>query len=202
MRALIVEDDVKLAALLQQALREQAALADAAHDGEDALWMAGSTAYDVVVLDINLPGISGFETCRRLRASRVQTPILMLTARAAIDDKVAALDAGADDYLVKPFEATSASMPAPVRSAEEASRSRCPLRSSSCSRSSCAGPARCCPATTCWRGPETWRTRISPTFIDVYVRYLRDKIDRPFGVRTLETVRGAGYRLSAPGHQP
>src|ERR1700739_2619118 len=104
MRVLVVEDDVKLAGLIQRALREQAALADAAHDGEDALWMADSTAYDVMVLDINLPGISGFETCQRLRPPRVQTPILMLTARAGLDDKVKALDIGADDYLVKPFD--------------------------------------------------------------------------------------------------
>ncbi len=85
MRVLIVEDDVKLAGLIQRALREQAALADVAHDGEDALWMADATPYDVMVLDINLPGINGFETCQRLRASRVPTPILMLTARASVD---------------------------------------------------------------------------------------------------------------------
>src|SRR5258707_12502455 len=104
MRVLIVEDDAKLAGLIQRALREQGTLADAARDGEDALWMADATPYDVMVLDINLPGISGFETCQQLRASRVSAPILMLTARAAVDDRVTGLDTGADDYLVKPFD--------------------------------------------------------------------------------------------------
>src|ERR1700745_1619217 len=104
MRVLIVEDDVKLAGLIQRALREQAALADAAHDGEDALWMAGATPYGVMGLDIHLPGIKGCEPCPQLRASRVHTPIMMLTARASVTDKVKALDIGADDYLVKPFD--------------------------------------------------------------------------------------------------
>src|ERR1700748_1513742 len=98
MRVLVVEDDVKLAGLIQRALREQAALADAAHDGEDALWMADATPYDVMLLDVHLPEITGFETCQRLRASRVFTPILILTARAGIDDRVKGLDTGADDY--------------------------------------------------------------------------------------------------------
>jgi DNA-binding response OmpR family regulator len=189
MRVLIVEDDIKLAALIQRALREQAALADAAHDGEDALWMAGATPYDVMVLDINLPGINGFETCQQLRASRVATPILMLTARAAVDDKVRGLDTGADDYLVKPFDVsemlarvralarrgpgapravvsasvTSASIRAHGSSAGGIRRSRCLRRSSSCSRSSCAGQGRSYPATTCWRGPGTWRMRTDRT---------------------------------------
>src|ERR1700722_13403804 len=104
MRVLVVEDDVKLAGLIQRALREQAALADAAHDGEDALWMAEATAYDGMVLEVNLPGINGFETCQRLREAQVRAPILILTARAAVDDRVTGLDTGADDYLVKPFD--------------------------------------------------------------------------------------------------
>src|ERR1700746_25253 len=104
MRGLVVEDDVKLAGLIQPRARERAARADAAHDAEDALCMADATPSDVIVLDVNLPGIDGFETCRRLRASQVPTPILLLTARASVTDRVTGLDTGADDYLVKPFD--------------------------------------------------------------------------------------------------
>ena len=103
MRVLIVEDQPKLAALLARGLREEGHAADVAARGEDALWMAPAAAYDVVVLDIMLPGIDGLETCRRLRESGFWTPVLMLTARDAIDDRVTGLDSGADDYLTKPF---------------------------------------------------------------------------------------------------
>src|SRR3954468_11915686 len=104
MRVLVVEDEVKLAALIRKALREQGMLADVAVRGEDALWMAGATRYDVVVLDINLPGMVGFETCHSLRVDGVQTPILMLTARDGVDDRITGLETGADDYMVKPFD--------------------------------------------------------------------------------------------------
>src|SRR5438067_12004623 len=104
MRVLAVEDEVKLAALIRKALREQGMLADVAIKGEDALWMAGATPYDALVLDVNLPGIDGFETCRRLRDSGVAAPILMLTARDGVEDRIAGLDTGADDYLIKPFD--------------------------------------------------------------------------------------------------
>src|SRR5919109_352216 len=104
MKVLVVEDEVKLASVIRKALREQGMLADVAIKGEDALWMAGSTPYDVLVLDINLPAIDGFETCQRRRSGGVRTPILMLTARDTLDDRIAGLDTGADDYLVKPFD--------------------------------------------------------------------------------------------------
>src|SRR6476619_7037477 len=103
MRVLIVEDEAKMAGLLRKGLRQEAIAADLALKGEDALWMAGSTEYDAIVLDLMLPGIDGFEVCRRLRDDGVLTPILMLTARDGVRDRVAGLDAGADDYLVKPF---------------------------------------------------------------------------------------------------
>src|ERR1700716_1492858 len=95
-RVLIVEDEVKLASLIRKALREQSMLADVAVRGEDALWMAGATPYDVIVLDITLPGMVGFETCHRLRTDGVRTPILMLTARDAVDDRITGLETGAD----------------------------------------------------------------------------------------------------------
>src|SRR2546423_767068 len=103
-RVLVVEDEVKLASLIRKALREQAMLADIAINGEDALWMAEATPYDVLVLDVNLPGIDGFEACHRLRVNGVRTPILMLTARDSVDDRITGLDTGADDYMVKPFD--------------------------------------------------------------------------------------------------
>jgi two-component system, OmpR family, response regulator len=222
MRVLVVEDDVKLAGLIQRALREQAALADAAHDGEDALWMADSTPYDVMVLDINLPGINGFETCQRLRASRVEIPILMLTARAAIEDKVTALDTGADDYLVKPFDVSE--MLARVRAlGRRGPVTRGPVLSigdlslDACTRVVRRGGTQIALSTKEFQLLEVFMRRPGQVLsrydllegawdmayenrsnvVDVYVRYLRDKIDRPFGVRTIETVRGAGYRLRA-----
>src|SRR3954467_9293685 len=113
MRILIVEDEVKMASLIRRGVREEGLAADVAVEGEDALWMAGSTEYDAIVLDVMLPGIDGFETCRRLRADGVSTPVLMLTARDAVEDRVAGLDGGADDYLTKPF--SFAELPARLR---------------------------------------------------------------------------------------
>ncbi|MEA2264874.1 MAG: two-component system, OmpR family, response regulator, partial [Solirubrobacteraceae bacterium] len=103
LRVLIVEDNVKLAGLVRRGLREDGLVADVAINGEDALWMAGATEYGAVILDVMLPGIDGFETCRRLRADGVWAPVLMLTARDGVPDRVSGLDAGADDYLEKPF---------------------------------------------------------------------------------------------------
>src|SRR5215213_6046698 len=103
MRVLIVEDEVKMASLVRRGLRNEGIAADVAIRGEDALWMAEATDYDAIVLDVMLPGIDGLEVCRRLRAEGVWSPILMLTARDSVRDRVAGLDGGADDYLVKPF---------------------------------------------------------------------------------------------------
>src|SRR5881409_2566302 len=103
MRVLVVEDETRMAALLRRGLVEEGHAADVTAQGEDAVWMAEAHPYDAIVLDVMLPGISGFETCRRLRNAGVWTPVLMLTARDAVDDRVAGLDAGADDYLTKPF---------------------------------------------------------------------------------------------------
>ena len=107
MRILVVEDDVKLASLIHRGLREEGLLADVAIKGEDALWMAGSTEYDAIVLDVMLPGIDGLETCRRLRADGVRAPILMLTARGELDDRITGLNAGAD--AISPSRLPSAS---------------------------------------------------------------------------------------------
>src|SRR6266446_160370 len=103
MRILVVEDDQKLGGLLRRGLSAHGNAADLASSGEDALWMAQAHPYDAIVLDVMLPGLDGFETCRRLRGAGVWVPVLMLTARDSVDDRVAGLDSGADDYLVKPF---------------------------------------------------------------------------------------------------
>src|SRR5213083_3716977 len=103
MRILVVEDKIKMASLIRRGLVEEGHAADVASSGEDALWMAEAHPYDAIVLDVMLPGLSGFETCRRLRNAGVWAPVLMLTARDGVEDRVAGLDVGADDYLVKPF---------------------------------------------------------------------------------------------------
>ena len=216
MRVLVVEDDPKLAALLGRGLREEGVATDVTGLGEDALWMAGSTDYDAVVLDVMLPGIDGFEACARLRADGVATPVLMLTARDGIDDRIAGLDGGADDYLVKPFAF-----------GELLARLRALARRGPVQRPTVleVGSLRLDPATRrVWRGDaeidltarefallEAFMRRPGEALsrfhlleaawdgsyenrsnvIDVYVGYLRQKLGRA----TIETVRGHGYRL-------
>ncbi len=224
MRVLIVEDDIPMAAALRRGLRTEGFVADVAARGEDALWMAASTEFDAIVLDLMLPGIDGFETCRRLREDGVWTPIIMLTARDTVEDRVRGLDQGADDYLTKPFSL-----------AELLARLRALGRRGPVERPTVleVGDLRLDPATQqVWRGDA--EIHLSPkelalleafmrrpgavlsqyqllehawdydyenrsNVVEVYVRYLREKIDRPFGVRSIETVRGAGYRLRKDG---
>ncbi len=222
MRVLVVEDEPKMAGLVKRGLEEEGIAVDVSGRGEDAVWMAGSTEYDVVVLDVMLPGLDGFEVCRRLRADEVWTPVLMLTARDAVEDRVAGLDGGADDYLVKPFSFD-----------ELLARLRALARRGSAERPAVleAGDLRLDPATrratrgdveialsqkeyalleTLMRRPGLALSRLQllehawddtyenrSNVIDVYIRYLREKIDRPFGTDTIETVRGVGYRLRA-----
>jgi two-component system OmpR family response regulator len=195
-----------------------------AASGEDALWMAEAHGYDAIVLDVMLPGIDGFETCRRLRASDVWAPVLMLTARDAVEDRVAGLDTGADDYLVKPFAF-----------AELLARLRALVRRGDPERPNVlqVGDLTLDPAArevrrgdeeillsakefslleTFMRRPGEVLSRLHllehawdfayenrSNVVDVYIRHLRRKIDEPFGRRSLETVRGAGYRLRADG---
>jgi two-component system OmpR family response regulator len=221
-RVLVVEDEVKLAALIRKALHEQGLLADVAVKGEDALWMAGSTPYDVVVLDVNLPGIDGFETCRRLREDGIATPILMLTARDAIDDRIVGLDSGADDYLVKPFDfgelfarVRALARRGPVQrgttltvgdlSLDVASRTvrrgdvEIPLSGKELQLIEVfmRRPGEVLSRYDLLEGAWDMRYESRSNVVDVYIRYLREKIDRPFGVTTIETVRGLGYRMRA-----
>jgi len=221
MRVLLVEDEAKLARLVARGLTERGDVVDVVGTGEEAI-AAGGGEYDVILLDVRLPDLDGFAVCRRLRSQRVWTPILMLTARTAVVDRITGLDSGADDYLAKPFafEELLARMRALAR--------RRPVRRPTVLE---VGDLRLDPAARrVWRGtdeitlstrelalleafmrrPDQVLTReqlldgvwgmthdVSSNVVDVYVRYLREKIDRPFGVRSLQTVRGLGYRMSA-----
>jgi two-component system OmpR family response regulator len=224
MRVLVVEDEKKLAGLLARGLREEGHATDVAGTGEDALWMAGSTPYDAIVLDVMLPGLDGIATCRRLREEGVWAPVLFLTARDAVEARVEALDTGGDDYLVKPFSF-----------AELLARLRALTRRAPVERPPTleVGDLRLDPAAhRAWRGEteldlsakefallETFMRRPGEALsrlqlleaawdmgyehrsnlVDVYVRYLREKVDRPFGRHGLETIRRSGYRLREDG---
>jgi two-component system OmpR family response regulator len=223
-RVLVVEDDVKLAAAIRRGLRFEGIVVDVAGGGEEAIRMIGATEYDAVLLDVMLPDVDGFETCRRLRTQGAWVPILMLTARDAVEDRVRGLDGGADDYLTKPFSL-----------AELLARLRALIRRGPVERPAVlsVGDLRLDPAThEVWRGEHpidlsAQEFRLLETFmrrpgqvltqtqlleaawdlgyeqrsnvVEVYVRYLREKIDRPFGLESLETVRGVGYRLRRDG---
>jgi two-component system OmpR family response regulator len=220
MRVLVVEDQPKMSRLLKRGLRDEGFATDVTGSGEDALWMAGSTPYDAIVLDVMLPGIDGFETCRRLRADEVWAPVLMLTARDSIEDRVAGLDGGADDYLAKPFSFSELS--ARIRALMRRGAVERPtllriddLELDPAGRRVSRGGEEIelsakefALLETFMRRPGAVLSRLQllehawdyeyenrSNVVDVYVRYLREKIDRPFGCRSIETVRGAGYRM-------
>jgi two-component system OmpR family response regulator len=219
-RVLVVEDEVKMAALVRRALEREGYAVDVAGTGADGLWLATENDYDAVVLDVMIPPPDGFEVCRQLRKGGRWSPVLLLTARDSVDDRVTGLDAGADDYLPKPFSF-----------AELAARLRALMRRGSMPRPALLelGDLVLDPAThrvargqvdidlspkefalleLFLRHPDEVLTRTAilehawdfaydgtSNVVDVYVRYLREKIDRPFGRQTIETVRGVGYRL-------
>jgi two-component system, OmpR family, response regulator len=227
-RALVVEDEVRTAALLRRGLAEEGYTVDVAADGPEGVWHATEFGYDVVILDVLLPGFDGFEVCRRLRGAGRWVPVLILTARNELAERVRGLDCGADDYLAKPFSFD-----------ELFARLRALIRRGAPERPAVVqvGDLRLDPATRrAWRGKTELRlsakefallelflrhpdqvltrTRIlehawdcaydgGSNVVDQYVAYLRRKVDRPFGLAQLETVRGAGYRLRAgPGLRP
>jgi two-component system OmpR family response regulator len=219
-RVLVVEDEVKMADLVRRTLEREGYSVDTAANGVDGLWMATENEYDAIVLDVMMPEPDGFEVCRTLRERERWAPVLLLTARDSVDDRVAGLDAGADDYLPKPFSV-----------AELAARLRALVRRGARARPAVAtvGDLTLDPATRrveragtaielspkefsllelFMRHPDevlsrsmllehAWDFAFEGTsnVVDVYIRYLREKIDRPFGRDTLETVRGVGYRL-------
>jgi two-component system OmpR family response regulator len=217
MRLLVVEDEAKMAELLRRGLHQEGYSVDLAPNGEEGVWFGTENDYDVIILDVGLPDVDGFGVCRRLREAGRWAPVLMLTARDAVPDRVSGLDAGADDYLTKPFSFV-----------ELLARIRALIRRGAGERPTLlrAGDLILDPATRRVRrgdvdvpltskefalleylmrhpGEVLSRIRIiehvwydaNSNVVDVYVRHLRDKIDRPFGRRSIETVRGAGYRF-------
>jgi DNA-binding response OmpR family regulator len=227
MRLLLVEDNRRLSQSLRLSLVDNGYAVDAAFDGEEGLEMAEMTAYDAIILDIMLPKKDGLEVCRDLRRQRIRTPVLMLTARDTVEDRVLGLDQGADDYLVKPFAIE-----------ELCARLRALMRRESEDRGGLlvVGDLVLDPATHrvtrqgqeidltakeyslleyFMRHPNRLITRemaeshvwnydfvSTSNVVDVYVRRLRRKIDDPFPAKLFETVRGAGYRLLKPGGVP
>ncbi|HEV3364692.1 MAG TPA: response regulator transcription factor [Acidimicrobiia bacterium] len=221
MRLLIVEDDEDVIGLLRRALSREGHVLDVTENGADALWLAAECSYDVIILDVNVPPPDGFEICRRLRRSGDWTPVLFLTGRQDVADRVAGLDSGGDDYLAKPFslEELNARLRAVARRRSEERPTV--LR---------VGDLEVDPATrTVRRGQQDIQltakefallellarrpgevvTRSSivnalydfafdarSNVVEALVRRLRDKVDRPFGRTTVQTVRGSGYRLS------
>jgi two-component system, OmpR family, response regulator len=221
MRILVVEDETRLATLLRKGLTEEGHGVDLAGSGEEALDRVAVTDYDAIVLDIMLPGIDGFAVCQRLRQDRVHTPILLLTARDAISDRVAGLDAGADDYLVKPF--AYAELAARLRALYRRPAEAIPVVLE-------VGDVTLDPASRrVWRGarevflpkkefrileymlrqPGRVLTRAMiaehawdydfpnvTNVIDVHIRQLRRRLDDPYPGELIQTVRGSGYRLT------
>ena len=217
---LVIEDEVRMARLVKRALEEEGHAVDIAGTGPDGLWMATENAYAAILLDVMLPGFDGFELCRRLRENGIWVPVLMLTARDEIGDRVRGLDAGADDYLVKPFSLL-----------ELAARLRALARRDDRRRPAvlAEGDLKLDPASKrAWRagteielspkefsllefflrnpGSVLSRSQIieavwdfaydgTSNVVDQYVKYLRRKVDTPFGRDDIQTVRGMGYRL-------
>ena len=224
MRVLVVEDEARMAGLLKRALQEEGHAVDIASDGPEGLWLAKENAYEAIVLDVMLPGLDGIQLCRRLRESGSWVPVLLLTARDSVGDRVRGLDAGADDYLVKPFSLL-----------ELAARLRALARRGDRPRPAvlAEGDLRLDPAAKrAWRagtevqltpkefallelflrhpGRVLTRSQIieavwdfaydgGSNVVDQYVKYLRRKVDVPFGRHDIETVRGMGYRLRPAG---
>lgn len=224
MRILLVEDDPDLAGFIQKGLREERYAVDCAHEGEEGLLMAGTTPYDLVILDVMLPRLDGFTVCRRLRAAGNKTPVLLLTARGTVDDRVTGLNLGADDYLTKPFAF-----------AELLARIQALIRRSGTEQSPRLAVAdlEVDPvAHRVWRAgreltltnkeyalleyllrnPDRVLTRTAiiehvwdihydgmTNIVDVHIRALRAKVDREFSTPLIHTVRGVGYVLKTPG---
>jgi DNA-binding response OmpR family regulator len=220
MKLLLVEDDRKIAAAVRRGLEAEGFTVETTFDGEDGLWRATEGSYDLIVLDIMLPGRNGYEVCAQLRAAGIWTPILMLTAKDGDLDEAEALDTGADDYLTKPFSYPV--LVARVRALLRRAAGRNPTPVGVGDLTLDPGQRRV------WRGGDELRLTArefdvieflvrrsgqvlskdeilagvwdydfegDPNIVEVYVRRLRRKLDEPFGRRSIETVRGAGYRV-------
>jgi two-component system OmpR family response regulator len=224
MRLLIVEDDLRMAELLQRGLAAEGMSVRVERTGQDGLSAAQEAEFDAAVLDVMLPDVDGFEICRRLRGAGVWTPVLLLTARAEIEDRVAGLDGGADDYLAKPFafdellaRLRALARRGPVErpavltvgdlrldpAGHEVWRGETPIdlsaRELALLETFMRRPGRV--LSRGWLLEHAWPDHMEErsNVVEVYVGYLRDKVDRPFGVRSIETVRGLGYRIRRDG---
>jgi len=224
MHILVVEDEQRLATLLRRVLGEERHTVDVAYDGVQGFDLAASGTYDLVILDVMLPGIDGMEVCRQMRDDGVQSPVLMLTARGAVEDRVAGLNSGADDYLVKPFamEELLARVNALLRRRDREIETSPELRVGDLSLNLIRHEVR--------RGnriieltakefalldylmrnagrvltrtqiiDHVWRYDLDAlsNVVDTYIHYLRDKIDRGFDRSLIKTVRGVGYKIEA-----
>ncbi len=223
MRILLVEDERKVASFIARALRESAYAVDVAETGEKALELASDVAYDAILLDIRLPGLSGIEVCRELRQAGVETPILMLTARSLVEQRVEGLDAGADDYLTKPF--ALAELRARVRALIRRGfhKGGATLRYADLEldrhRRRVTRGAAAVPLTSkefalleflLLRAPEpvtrseivehVWDSHFDSetNLVEVYINRLRQKIDQDRSAKLIHTIRGVGYRLGMP----
>ncbi|MGN6409698.1 MAG: response regulator transcription factor [Curtobacterium sp.] len=224
MRLLVVDDEVRLADGVRRGLEAEGWAVDVAHDGVDGLWHAREFGYDAIVLDLMMPGLSGWAVCAQLRADGDWTPVLMLTAKDGEWDQVEALDAGADDYVTKPFSHPvlvarpralirrgARERPAVLTlgdlvvdpAARTVSRGSTPVELTSREFAVLEFLARRAGEVCSKRDviENVWDVDFDgdPNIVEVYVGHLRRKVDRPFGRTAIETVRGAGYRLAADG---
>jgi DNA-binding response OmpR family regulator len=224
MKLLLVEDDKKIATAVKRGLEAEGFTVEVAFNGDDGLWLATEGSYDLIILDIMLPGRNGFQVCSSLREAGNWTPILMLTAKDGDLDQAEALDTGADDYLTKPF--SFAVLVARIRALLRRATGRAPAPVE-------AGDLRIDPGQRkAWRGDTevilttrqfdvleflmrragqvmskaeildgVWEYEFEgdPNIVEVYIRRLRSRIDEPFGRHAIETIRGAGYRLRQDG---
>jgi len=220
MRVLVVEDEPRMASVIRRSLAREGLAVDVTGSGDQSLWMAQAVSYDAIVLDVMLPDISGFEVCRALRKRGVWSPVLMLTARDAVADRVQGLDSGADDYLVKPFALVE--LHARLRSVARRGMQERPalieigdllldparreVRRGGAAIELSAKEFALLETLMRRRGEVLSRFELiehawdfaydaRSNVVDVYVRRLREKVDRPFGRNSIETVRGVGYRF-------
>lgn len=219
-----MEDDLKMAGLLRRGLAEDGMVVDIVGRGADALWMTQAAQYDAVILDVMLPAMDGFQTCRRLREAGMWAPVLMLTARHAVEDRVTGLDSGADDYLAKPFSFAELSArlralrrrqplprpavlavgtlrldPAAHRVWRTGTQIALPAKQFSLLETFMRRPGEVLSRSQLLEAAWDYHYENRSNIIDVYVRYLRERVDRPFGLQSIETVRRAGYRLREDG---
>ena len=224
MKILLVEDDMKIAAMVKRGLDAEAFSVEVATDGDEGLWRGTEYGYDLIILDLMLPGMTGVQICRALRKQGNWTPILVLTARDGVRDQTEALEAGADDYLIKPFSfpvlvahvrallrRTSYAAPVPIEVGDlrvDSARHRCwrgdteimlTAREFAVLEYLMRRADLVNPKFEILNGVWDYDFEGDPNIVEVYVRRLRRKVDEAFGTRNIETVRGVGYRLASRG---